>query len=78
MGKQLRIELDNGSTLYMYLRGFSTVIFDESECYIVREDDNTRSTVYSNLVPDAEAKYHAFIQDKKAKVLTLRERENNG
>ena len=77
MAKQLRFELDDGRTLYMYLRGFSTVIFNESECYIVREDDNTRSTVYENLIPDAEAKYHGFIKDKKAKVLTLRERENN-
>lgn len=74
MAKQLRFELDSGATVYWYLRAISCVEFSNGLCYVYEGDNNC---AYENLIPDAEAKYYAFIQDKKAKVLTLRERGNN-
>lgn len=73
MGKQLRFELDDGCTAYWYLRVVRSIEFEKDWCDFM-EKNETRIKRYDNLIPDAEAKYHAFIQDKKAKVLTLRER----
>lgn len=73
MAKQLRFELDDGCTMYWYIRVVSSIEFDKDSCYIM-EDTDMRIKQYDNLIPYAEAKYLEFIQDKKAKVLTLRER----
>lgn len=72
MTKQLRFELDGGGTVYWYLRAISCVEFNYNTCYVYEGENNAN---YNNIIPDAEAKYFAFIQDKKAKVLTLRERK---
>lgn len=72
MAKQLRFELDDGCTMYWCLRAISCIEFDSSYCNVYEGEDCIR---YEDLIPDAEAKYHAFIKDKKAKVLTLRERK---
>ena len=73
MAKQLRFELDDGATVYRYLRVVSGIEFKKDSCHFT-ENTDTRIKQYDNLIPDAEAKYLEFIQDKKAKVLTLRER----
>ena len=69
--KQLRFELDDGATVYRYLRAISCIGFDCLYCDVYEGEECCR---YENLIPDAEAEYYKFIQDKKAKVLTLRER----
>lgn len=71
MDKQLRFEIEGGATVYWHLRAISCIEFNGWYCNVYEGEDCSR---YENLIPDAEAEYYAFIQDKKAKVLTLSER----